>query len=126
MSIERCDKHAHYDTDMHTGCPRCENEYQSLATLIPKWYEGGSDKDMLNEAFNQIRGLEQKLRETQYSHDKEFALRTAQAAAVVPSEVTHICGISGWRPYPPYNDPPCPACTEMNALSAARREGGEG
>lgn len=23
MSIERCDKHGHWDSDFHEGCPRC-------------------------------------------------------------------------------------------------------
>ena len=34
---------------------------ESLADLIPKWYEGGTTEQMLDEAFAQIRTLESNL-----------------------------------------------------------------
>lgn len=35
MSVERCEKHGHYDTDFITECPRCEErDYLTEARAI--------------------------------------------------------------------------------------------
>lgn len=38
-----------------------------------------------------------------------------------PRTPDHVCGLSGYRPYPPYNDPPCPGCVYWEEKRAAGR-----
>jgi hypothetical protein len=57
MSIERCEQHGHWDSDFVENCPLCASS-ESIADLIPQWYEGGTCQQMLDEAFAQIRLLE--------------------------------------------------------------------
>jgi hypothetical protein len=50
MSIERCGRHGHYDTDFYTACPRCEE--------VERYY--------YEEALDILHGLSMMLPEKQH------------------------------------------------------------
>ncbi len=60
MSIIYCEKHdRRWDSDFKEDCPMCENEPNpsllEILRLIPQWYEGGTWRQMFDEAVAQTR-----------------------------------------------------------------------
>lgn len=67
--------------------PAHDATHESIADLIPKWYEGGTQEQMLDEALAQIRTLEARLHKYEGGKDCSLCGVSQETAKHCPDSV---------------------------------------